>query len=196
MTSLWFLCRCHLDHTIRDEDLKLSIYIISKGLIWISVWRLVFNTLCCDCGIYTKRTKVFVHRQISMYRLCHLSTKNQLGTKMGIEIEWRKIRRRKIRRGKFVAGKFVAGRFVAWKIRRRKIRRMENSSPGVTLFSFFPFLNALKNLSIVLFNPFYYIIRIILYKTTYISIKTLHSFLISFTLSLLPGSHFSHSFLP
>ena len=28
---------------------------------------------------YTKRTKVFVHRQIYMYRLCHLSTKESVG---------------------------------------------------------------------------------------------------------------------
>ena len=30
------------------------------------------------CSIYSKRTKVFVHRQISMYRLCHLSTKESV----------------------------------------------------------------------------------------------------------------------
>ena len=47
------------------------------------------------------------------------------------------------------------GKFVAW----------------VTLFSFFPSLNASKNVSVVLFNPFYYIIRNIFYKTAYISIK-------------------------
>ena len=29
--------------------------------------------------LYTKRTKVFVHHQISMYRLCHLSTKESVG---------------------------------------------------------------------------------------------------------------------
>ena len=32
---------------------------------------------------YTKRTKVFVHRQISMYRLCHLSTKESVGKQDG-----------------------------------------------------------------------------------------------------------------
>ena len=35
---------------------------------------------------YSNRPKVFVHRQILMYRLCHLSTKESVGTKMGIEI--------------------------------------------------------------------------------------------------------------
>ena len=32
---------------------------------------------------YTKRTKVFVHHQISMYRLCHLSTKESVGKQDG-----------------------------------------------------------------------------------------------------------------
>ena len=34
-------------------------------------------------GKYSKRTKVFVHRQISMYRLCHLSTKESVGNQDG-----------------------------------------------------------------------------------------------------------------
>ena len=33
---------------------------------------------------YSNRSKVFQHHQISMYRLCHLSTKESVGTKMGI----------------------------------------------------------------------------------------------------------------
>ena len=54
----------------------------------------------------------------------------------------------------------------------------------VTLFSFFPSLNALRHLSIVLFTPFYCLIRPVLHKTAYISIKTLHSFLISFATTM------------
>ena len=54
----------------------------------------------------------------------------------------------------------------------------------VTLVSFFPSLNALKHLSIVLFTPFYCLIRPVLHKTAYISIKTLHSFLISFATAM------------
>ena len=33
--------------------------------------------------VYSKRTKVFVHRQVSMYRLCHLSTKESVGNQDG-----------------------------------------------------------------------------------------------------------------
>ena len=33
--------------------------------------------------IYSMRTKVFVHLQISMYRLCHLSTKESVGNQDG-----------------------------------------------------------------------------------------------------------------
>ena len=54
----------------------------------------------------------------------------------------------------------------------------------VTLFSFFPSLNALRHLSIVLFTPFYCLIRPVLHKLAYISIKTLHSFLISFATTM------------
>ena len=52
----------------------------------------------------------------------------------------------------------------------RKIRRVENSSPGVTLFSFIPSLNALKNLSIVLFNP-----SITIYALYYTKLPTFQS---------------------
>ena len=72
-------------------------------LIYVAVKGQKYSTTtkypCTDCAIYrlniqlepkmgivtySNRPKVFQHHQISMYRLCHLSTKESVGTKMGI----------------------------------------------------------------------------------------------------------------
>ena len=79
--------RCYIQYTVQPLESGHARYweisdapIVEIPRFWTSVWYCVKITIFRN---YSKRTKVFVHRQISMYRLCHLSTKESVGNQDG-----------------------------------------------------------------------------------------------------------------